>query len=380
VNTSGNNSSRQHSDQEIERWLRAVELETAQVGTGESDSVGSMRRDRAALQSALRADLEIPMPARRAAQFSQIVRDEIDRGLLADLSTGAPLQDHLPVSMVKPARRHSREMWASRSDSWRSTRLMAIAATLALVGGVAWLAMQRPTSPTGTLASGANKGPRELPSWATLPVRPTNQNDQVISKGPGPLVLPSDAVPALEPTYTRDAATALAWAKRGVLAVRITTDSPLRDRERLDSFAQHASRTARWTLSTSAPSGIAAVPTRPWPINTGLADSGEVGFAANKHPDTATLASFGLTLRPTTDAIEAARTDLEQSLAGVVIFERVDALASFAERPQTEPTPDSALDILWWKKPASQWSPRLRVPVLVEFGTPDRAPAAKPSK
>jgi len=378
VNNSSNNSSHPHDDREIERLLRAVEADSIVEG----EAVAAMRLDRAALRSALKVDLASPLPTHRAAQFSQAVRDEIDRGLLADLTRGAPLQDHLPVSMVKPVRRSSREAWASGAGSWRVSRALAIAATLSLVAGVAWLAMLRPSSPGGTLASSTTKqpgGPRELPSWATLPPFTPNTNLPAIATGQSPTNTPG-ADAALEPTFTRDAATALAWAKRGVLAVRITTDSPRRDRERLDTFAQVSSSAARWTLSTSTPSGIAAVPVRPWPINTGLADSRDSGFAANAQPETAALASFGLSLRPTTEALESARADLEGSLAGTVVFERVDALAAFAERPQPEPAPDSAADVLWWRKPVSQWSPRLRVPVLVEFGVPDRGPAFNPAK
>jgi hypothetical protein len=378
VNTNGNIPPHPRDDLEIERLLRAVESD----GSVEVEAVAAMGRDRAALRSALRVDLASPLPAHRAAQFSQAVRDEIDRGLLADLSRGVPLQDHLPVSMAKPTRRTSREAWASGAGSWRVSRALAVAATLSLVAVVAWLAMLRPSSPGGTLASSTPNGPggpRELPSWATLPPLMPNTNLPAIASGQGPTSTPG-ADAALEPTFTRDAATALAWAKRGVLAVRITTDSPRRDRERLDTFAQISSSAARWTLSTSTPSGIVAVPVRPWPINTGLADSRDSGFAANAQPETAALASFGLSLRPTTDALESARADLEGSLAGTVIFERVDALAAFAERPQPEPAPDSAADVLWWRKPVSQWSPRLRVPVLVEFGVPDRGPAVQPGK
>ncbi len=333
-----------------------------------------MRLDRAALRAALKADLAVSVPAARAAQFSQAVRDEIDRGLLADLSKGALVEDHLPVSKVAPIRRSSHHGWVPRQNSWRLTRVTALAATFALVGGVAWLAMQGPVKPSGSLARGTNATPQELPSWAVLPPR-TAQADERKREMPGAVAEAGRADGATEPLVTRDAAKALAWAKRGVLAVRITTNSPRRDRERLDALTQAATRASRWTLSTSAPSGFAAIPARPWPIDVTLADGNDSWPASAKHPDTATLANFGLTIRPTTDAVDAARNTLERSLAGIVVFERVDALAPFAERPQAEPTPDSAMDVLWWKKPASQWSPRLRIPVVLEFGTSPSAPA-----
>lgn len=396
MSTRSNNFAQPGDDQQIARLLHAIESGQAGAGqagqsdefvsgtaSGSGDGIQAMRQDRAALRSALKADLETPLPAQRQAQFAQLVRDEIDRGLLADLSTGAPLQNHLPISLVKPVRRTSHHAWSSPVDSKRLTRFFAVAATLSLFAGVAWLAMQRPAPSRGPLVSGSSGGPRELPSWATLPAHPARAIDPATPALAARFDEPSDSTSMLEPTFTRDSATALAWAKRGVLAVRITTDSPRRDRERLDNFAQASSRTDRWSLSTSPPPSIGAIPARPWPIETGMAGISESGFTANARPDSATLAAFGLMLRPTTDAIESARAALEDSLAGTVIFERVDTLAAFAERPQPEPAPDSAIDILWWTKPASEWSPRIRVPVLVEFGTPERksaVPGSAPAK
>lgn len=349
--------------------LRAIEAEKAPG----SPAVEQMRRDRVALRAALAADLASPIPARRANQFAQAVRDEIDRGLLADLSTGTPLEYHPPMPSMLASRNRPRGPGFTRADSWRTARVMALAATVALVGGVAWLAMVRPGTSGGTLASGTTQSPRELPGWAILPDKlpelPTTTNaDVALANTP---TLAADA--AAEPSVTRDPATALAWAKRGVLAIRIVTDSPKRDRERLLAISQRQPRAARWALSATAPAGLAVIPTHPWPIDTRLADSNYA--SAPKQPETASIAAFGLTVRPTVEVLDAACNDLERIIAGAVVFERVDGLAEFTEGPQAEPTPDTAMDIIWWKKPASQWSPRLRVPVLVEFGRPEREPS-----
>lgn len=388
MKSDGHNLPHPHTDQVIDALLRATEsnepidqLGEVAGGTGgvRRETVAAMRRDRAALRAALAADLGKALPAHRVRQFTQVVRDELDRELLADLSKGVPVSDRLPISKFAPVRAGR----LSSSGSWRVSRVMAMAATLALVGGVAWLAMQRPSTPGKTLGSSASAGPRELPEWAVLPPARPDAVLPPIASGLERTSTVQGTDAALEPMFTRDAATALAWAKRGVLAVRITTDSPRRDRERLDNLARASTRTDRWSLSTSAPPGIEAIPARPWPIETGMAGASEGGFVPSVRPESATLAAFGLMLRPTTEAIESARDALEESLAGAVIFERVDTLAAFAERPQPEPAPDSAMDILWWTKPASQWSPRVRVPVLVEFGTPEpgaAAPRSAPAK
>lgn len=388
MKSDGHNFPHPQNDQMIDSLLRAIEsnqpidLHCEVAGGGvRGETVAAMRRDRAALRAALAADLGKALPAHRAQQFTHVVRDELDRELLADLSRGVPVSDHLPISKVAPVR--ARRSSSLASGSWRVSRVMAMAATLVLVGGVAWLAMQRPSSPGKTLGSNASSGPRELPEWAVLPPARPDAALPTIASGLDQKNTAQGTDTALEPTFTRDAATALAWAKRGVLAVRITTDSPRRDRERLDSFAKASTRADRWSLSTSVPPGIGEIPARPWPIETGMAGVTESGFASNAHPESATLAAFGLTLRPTTEAIESARVALEESLAGMVVFERVDTLVEFAERPQPEPAPDSAVDILWWTKPASQWSPRVRVPVLFEFGTPERSsggPGIAPTK
>lgn len=363
-------------DREMEARLRAIEHERSSA----DHAIEAMRRDRAALRAALATDLVQPIPARRVAEFSNAVRDEIDRRLLADLSRGAAIdyQPSIPISTASRSGSHIPGAWWAG----KAKPLVALAATIAIVGGVAWLAMFRPGSggtSIGQVASGAEKATRTLPSWAILPERAPGA-----AQGPDIASVPFRASPtesdvAIEPMTTRDAATALAWARKGVLAVRITTDSPRRDRERLDTFAQRDLRESRWALSASAPSGASVIPSNPWPIDTRLADSNDSSVLPATPPSTASLAMFGLTVRPTVEAIDAARSELEQVLAGAVVFERVEGLAEFLEAPQSEPAPDSAMDVIWWKKPASQWSPRLRVPVLLEFGTPVRTPA-KPGR
>ncbi|MBX3387872.1 MAG: hypothetical protein KF691_00305 [Phycisphaeraceae bacterium] len=359
MSTNHDNPARQYSSEEVARMLRAIEVESEAVGA----EVEAMRRDREELRAALRQDFATPLPARRAAQLSQIVRDEIDRSLLSDLSAGAPLVYHPPDLLRR----------SPRFGSWRFTRIAAVAATVALVGGIAWLALQRPAVPRQTIVSGTNasgSSPRELPSWAILPERAPNAETPKPALEPRRVARANPEETTQESHSTRDPAIALAWAKRGVLAIRITTDSPGRDLERLEIFAQRHSRDSHWLLSTSAPSGLASIPAHPWPIDMRLADSRDSAMAVR--PESATIAGFGLTVRPTTDSLESVRDDLERTLAGAVVFERVDALAAFAQGPIAEPAPESAADVIWWKKPASQWSPRLRLPVLLEFGTPVR--------
>ncbi|MFO0859856.1 MAG: hypothetical protein U0570_04805 [Phycisphaerales bacterium] len=345
-----NANSNQPSISEIEQTLRAIES----VGDV-TPAFEAMRRDREQLRLALKADMASPLSSPIRQKLEQAVRDEIDLRLIARLSDGRPLPTPAPVWSLN-VRNTRRLPWG---------RFAAIAATVAVIGSVAWLAMQRPASVRKSpVAMGA---PRELPSWAVLPP----QVDAPSANAGIARVEPQESLkPASEPLQTADVKLAMAWARKGMLVVRVTTDSPGRDQERIGSLAQSDRRTSAWSISSQLPAGLASIPSKPWPIDATLAGGDSLGVASRQHPPTATVGAFELALRPTAESLESLRQYIQENLAGSVTFERVDALGELGQQRETASDPTSAADVTWWKKPVGQWSPRVRVPLVLEFGEP----------
>ncbi|MBL8875963.1 MAG: hypothetical protein JNM86_09235 [Phycisphaerae bacterium] len=342
-----------HNDHE--RLLDVVERAEA----ASDPRLRRLQLDRAALRAALATDLAEKVPARHAARLNAAVGEELERGALAALTLGRDLNDRPPVwNPTLPARGNRFSL-----AGLRSSKFVAAAAMLVLGAGLLVFALQRPMTRQTRLASG---GPRELPEWAILPP----PKEQVAA--PEPIVLAAIPTPAsvVEVRLTRDENLALAWAKRGMLAVRIVTDSPTRDRERVEKLIASGASREHWTLAAAAPSAIAAVSENAWPINTTIADADAGGYSRSSHPAKATVGTCGLLIRPTAATLAAARDGIERSLAGEVVFERIDTGTGFGDWQEREPEPASAADVVWWRKPAAEWSPRLRVPVLLEFGTP----------
>ncbi len=362
--------SRDNFKPDHERRLDEVERADARADAG--SAAGAMRRDRDALSSALHRDLSRQLTPTLAARFDQAVRDEIDRSLLVNLANGHMIEDHLPVSKVIP--RRDGVLTRIFAGTPRFSRLLAAAACLALVAGVTWLAVRPRATPISTQAA-ANSDQRALPSWAVLPdVQPKQQAIprpiETLARAPAdPVQIPTEV------RETRDVGLAITWARRGVLVLRATTAAPRRDHERLDHLAARDSYKSQWDLLASFPAGFAMIPSRPWPIDVNLADADERTVKPGPTPATATIAGYNVSLWPTADALEAARDELERNSGVVVMFERVDALAAFATR-DSDHGARSASDITWWKKPANEWSPRIRVPLLLEFGIPPK-PATK---
>ena len=313
----------------------------------ESSQIRAMRQDRAALRGALKADFARPLPPRVASRLSQALADEFDREALAQLANGRPI----PIARADLGR----SMPTTRA--WR--RAVPIAACLALLAGVTWIAFRpSPGGRTGGIASPS--GPSTTPSWAILP-DPKPAEVQVTP--PRVQEAPVQLAASPESTQTRDAATAVIWAQRGVLAVRLVTDSPTRDQERLSALT--ATRRSSWRLMPGAPASIAAVAANPWPIDRTFAS--ESPGPTKPTPSTATLQEATLSVAPTAAAFQSFRDDIEKETSATVVFERVEKLSSFA-READPGAPATASDVVWWTKPASEWTPRIKLPLLLEYG------------
>lgn len=369
-NEANNSNARSHgaagepSDRQDAMHLASIEGPDDVVGAVDV-STRAMREQRAALRAALKADLVRPLSSTLAARFEQSVRDELDRSLLANLATGRPLQDHLPVSKVVPVRPG---MFTGARVAWgemRSSRGLAAAAMLAIAAGASWLAM-RPAAQSFSLSPLATKSSTELPHWAVLPDQPKTVLQDLAT--PSVTAEKHEAIAVADVRETRDVNTALEWTRQGVLAIRIVSDSPRRDHERLSGMVSDA-RKRSWQLSASTPAGFDVIPSRPWPIDQTLVDADGRSAQTTTTPSTATIAGFDGTLRLDAEALQSLRDELERNLSCRVIFERVDNLRPYANAREAENVPTTAADVVWWTRPASEWNHRVHVPVVLEFGS-----------
>lgn len=369
-NEANNSNARSHgaagepSDRQDAMHLASIEGPNDAVGAVDA-STRAMREQRAALRAALKADFARPLSSTLTARFEQSVRDELDCSLLANLATGRPLEDHLPVSTVVPVRpgmfAGARRVW----EELRFSRSLAAAAMLVIAAGASWLAM-RPATQSSSPSPLATKSSTELPQWAVLPNQP-KAVQQDLAK-PSAAAEKYEAIAVADVRETRDINTALEWTRQGVLAIRIVSDSPRRDRERLSGIVSDA-RKRSWQLSASTPVGFDVIPSRPWPIDQTLVDADGRSAQTSTTPLTATVAGFDGTLRPDAEALQSLRDELERNLSCTVIFERVDNLRSYANARETKNVPTTAADVVWWTKPASEWNHRVHVPVVLEFGS-----------
>ncbi|MBY0112572.1 MAG: hypothetical protein K2Y21_07105 [Phycisphaerales bacterium] len=352
-----------------ESRLDAVESERPALG-----SLGAMQRDRAALRSAMSSEMARPLSAAHASAIhtarEAAIREamELDRAALAALSDGVALATEPGVRRVLP----SRPGTLATIGPWLlSRKTLAAAASVAIVAGVFYLATMTP-SRNAPLIAGKSVREAGVPSWAVLPDRPP------IASKPRTI---DEAKPVEPPVVeaaireTRDPAVALAWLREGRLALRLTTDAPRRDTERLEAMlasmqpAAQGKRGARGAWSLARADGReAAVPTKPWPIDSRMADQDGGGSTTSR--ETSRVGGYDLAVRPTLDSITDVRDGLERATRGRVIFEKVDALA--ADGVVLEISEPTAGQVLWWTRPMDQWARRVRLPLVVEFGEPQK--------
>jgi hypothetical protein len=330
-----------------------------------------MQRDRAALRAALAAESDRPLTGAQASVVRSAIdaamrdvsdRGEIDPGVLAALGDGVALPPDPRRRVVHRARPG---VLATIGPWMLSRRALAGAAAIALLSGVFYLASVSPGT-RGPAVDSIVQSPRNsgLPSWAVLPDRP----DAPPRAKPVTEIAASPTPVRVEDVReTREAAVALAWLREGRLAIRLTTDAPRRDSAKLDGMRADAKAESVWALAASD-GREGAVAARPWPIDTRVADSDGSGVMPARQ--SARIGAFDLAVRPTAEALANAQESLERATRGGVVFERVDALA--AEGVHLEAPTPTAAGVLWWTKPAEQWMRRVRVPLVVEFGTPSK--------
>lgn len=346
-------------------------VESARPALG---SLRALQRDRAALRAALGAEMDVAMTHAQASSLRAAVRaaaldpnhgaalDELDVGALAALGDGVAL----PPDPARRVVHRARPGVLATIGPWVFSRSSAVAAAaVAIVGGVFYLASMTPSARApGSKSVAQSSRETGVPSWAVLPDRPKTVLRSTDAAKPEEAQEP---VRLAEASATRDAALALKWLREGRLAVRLTTDAPRRDSAKLEAMLADGKSAGVWSVA-AADGRAGAVPAREWPIDTRMADADMRGTMPRR--ENARVGAFDLAVRPTAESLQATLESLELATRGGVIFERVDALAGEGVRLEA-PVP-SAAGVLWWTKPAEQWSRRVRVPLVVEFGTPKR--------
>lgn len=352
---------------EIELALADLEGLTAP----EQPSLRAMHEDRRVLRAALHAD-SARLSKAQQARVAAAVEEEWSRQLLRSLEPAR--SEAVAPRWVAGADR------AARRGPGSTRAWAAMAAMVAMAGLATWMAIPfagsgRTRTGGETIAQRADTG--SLPAWAVLPERPPVAIARLEPKVE-PAQQPTDEL-AL-PSRTTETDLALAWAREGMLAIRLRTETPRSDRELLNAWSEQdasaergnaraaaprrvePSRTWEWSGTNASWASAMITPER-WPISSMIAGDSAGPIGTPTTPPSGTLALYELRVQLTPRALEQLRREIESRTGARVVFERVPMLASAA--PQAEWTVGS--DPLWWTRRTESWTPAVRVPVALDF-------------
>lgn len=369
-------------------------LEASSGRQGLGDRVRQMQANRRALRS---------MPLERAPHelMDRVVQALEREQVLGSWQDNRIDPDHpsAPATIVEELAPISIEEYRSTTPpAWIPRLAMAAGVALLLAGGAYWAVLltaptgPRPSDTSGSLAS-ADASP-QAPALATNETFGTLQTGPAASDMTGTAGVMSDgtalATAAPAPSATSTTSTTVATASEGL-------DLAAQGRLILRVLASPATRLASvgssnanaWSLSREVPAHVALAVlasrtiTEPDPSLEGpampatLAASAEarrlitplVGPAAafstlaTMTTQRAELASIASTLildvAPTEEALEEARAGLSRALGAEVVLERAPLAISV-------PASTDPARVLWWTKPPATWTPKLRIPVIVE--------------
>lgn len=372
--------------------------------------IDAMRRDRAALRSLP----EVSCPPGVMAAVEAALQPVLERQMLLGLRDGQPVDEHLPVSVVQPARRSVFAAFFAE----RGGRRMALAAgLLLLVGGASYLAatfMWPSPSPSPVHELAMNDGgevevagveaadtgeSRTLaaksaePSIAAFSAPTEEPPDAAAATAPveiaaAPAESPADTLVAGVSVETEapsantsiDAERAIALAREGRLVIRLKAPDPvvLADPERIAARIRSRQSPA-WRLGEQAPAQLASLlnaatpapyrppqPAAPQPITFagGYVSDLPEGFYGPPRPP---VEGF----RPVRSAVYLVQTRLDAA----ALDSLRDALAPYGEpvfEEAAEPLPidnSAALTpnaVVWWSQPPAGWTWWASVPVVID--------------
>ncbi len=366
-------------------------LEASSGRQGLGDRVRQMQANRRALRSLPleRAPRELMDRVVQALEREQVLgswqNDQID-----------PDHPSAPATIVEELAPIAIEEYRSTTPpAWIPRLAMAAGVALLVAGGAYWaILLTAPTGPNPSNLSGPIAAADAGPEGATIASSDTFGSLQT---GPAPsdvasAATMSDAAP-VAPITTASAsmvvasvAEGLELASEGRLILRVLAGP---GSTRLASVVGTGGAAAPWSISREVPAQVALAVlasrtiAEPDPSVEGpalpatLAASAEarrlmtplVGPAA-AFSSLATMASrraelaaiestLILDVAPTEEALEEARAGLSRALGAEVTLERAPLSISV-------PSSVDPARVLWWTKPPTTWTPKLRIPVIVE--------------
>lgn len=317
---------------------------------------------------------------RAPAELADRVLAALERDALLGLASGTPLSDEPPVSSVAPpARRRGPPVIARIFDA--SPARFAMAAGLLLAVG-AGLYLWTVVSGGGL---GGSRGPLPGPIATNdevkpLVLRPEPGGERTAAAGVasseaagGPPAAP--AVILAAETHEIGLARAVDLARDGRLVMRVIAGNA-RGVRQIESAAARESPGREWRLTRRVPEGVLAA------VLPRAGSSGRGGEAVAMYGvDAASLIGPGAAVawaRPPTvdrasrvrgaylvdlpadaDMMRIVRTVFAGATSATVAFEELPAALDLPRRIEPE-------DVLWWTQPASRWTARVTVPVVVE--------------
>lgn len=376
---SENNQGWSLSESEILDWIegRLSGADEARVSQGAArrgleGRVRQMQANRHALASV--ADEKAP------AELMDKVMAALERDALLGLASGTPLSDQPPVLKLEPAPRAGRS--AARRVLDINPARFALAAGLVLAVGAAaylgivtMLAPGKPASPGPRIDELAIKGVEEGPV-------PVASNENAAARGAphaDESTAPAESQPAAlaQAPAPIDTAHAVELAREGRLVMRVIA-SNTRGLKRVETMASRGGMAHEWRLVTDVPAGVAAAVAPKDDSRGRLAmASGQAVYGTDPLRLVGPGAALAWTSPPTfdrasrvrgtylvdmpasTDMLKIVRTIFAGATSATVAFEELPEKIEAPRRIEPE-------DVLWWTQPASRWTARVTVPVVVE--------------
>ncbi len=317
------------------------------------------------------------------AGLAESVIARLEREALLGLAQGDPLTDSLPISsvrVVRPSRVAGFARWmaspAGAGLALAAMVVLAIGVGLQFLPGGSGLGSQPGARPVAESDRSLDERTLASDDSATTPVVAADVPD--VPEGERTERTLADNQPAAKPDpamlFTNDWDRALALLAEGRLLVRVQSFDPETTIAQLGRYTDRAARPGEaWRLGTDVAAPIAvAMETRFAPVVIATeptlfaaSDVPEPGHDARTRrnakaaPPTALEAIYMADTRLDRAAMASLRSALSLGDGQVAVFEE---LALPMDLPRVL-TPDA---VLWWGRPASEWSERVFVPIVVE--------------
>jgi hypothetical protein len=369
----------------IDNSLSSSEVDALSLASGRSDirqRVQQLQRNKQLLAS-------FPLEAAPADLHDRVLA-ALERDALLGVSPEqwAQVEESAqPVDTLPIDRFATQRDGASRARNWWSAAptLAMAASILLLVGGGVLLyptiraAMQPAPAlrPSGPIAS--NQQSPVAPAPATNEVAGTRDetaSTSIATATDANAILAGSPQPSSQPI---DSARALQLAQEGRLIVRLLAKD-VGSLPRVEATATNPQSRLPWRLTRDVPAAVVAamMPKAPgepeFASAKGLRTRTESMLSAFASPAAAFSMPSPQTLAQSsvrgTYVLDVQHSSLSFSQALDMLSKGLSATVQYEESPQALPLQrqQRPQDVLWWTQPASQWSDRVAVPIIVQRG------------